>query len=140
MSVSAQPGVAPGLIEDHAVIGNTGSAALVRRDGAITWLCLPRFDSPAILASLLGTDDHGLWRIAPIDATEPPVRRYEGAGAVLVTDWQTATGTVREVDFMPTPVPGVPGPGNAPAPQVSRTADPRPGRFLIPCRATRRRT
>ncbi|MEU9074391.1 glycoside hydrolase family 15 protein [Kitasatospora sp. NPDC048538] len=120
MSVSAQPAVVPGLIEDHAVIGNTGSAALVHRDGAITWLCLPRFDAPAVLASLLGTDDHGLWRIAPTDAAEPPVRRYEGAGAVLVTDWHTATGTARVVDFMPTPTPG---PGNAPAPQVIRMVE-----------------
>ncbi|GLW74716.1 glucoamylase [Kitasatospora phosalacinea] len=120
MSVSAQPVVAPGLIEDHAVIGNTCSAALVHRDGAITWLCLPRFDSSALFASLLGTDDHGLWRIAPADAAEPPVRRYEGAGAVLVTDWHTATGTARVVDFMPTPAPG---PGNAPAPQVIRIVE-----------------
>ena len=54
-----------GRIEDYAIIGDMQSAALVGRDGSVDWLCLPRFDSPACFAGLLGDDRHGHWRIAP---------------------------------------------------------------------------
>ena len=53
-------------IEDLGLIGNTHSAALVGRDGTIEWLCLPRFDSPALFAALLGTDENGSWRFAAV--------------------------------------------------------------------------
>lgn len=46
-------------IEDHAMLGNCHSAALVDHRGTIDWLCLPRFDSDAVFASLLGADQHG---------------------------------------------------------------------------------
>ncbi|WP_037571590.1 glycoside hydrolase family 15 protein [Phaeacidiphilus oryzae] len=93
----------PGLIEDYAIIGDLHTVALVDRNGSIDWLCLPRFDSPSVFASLIGTEDHGFWRIAP---DLPPgqahaSRRYIGHSLVLETVWETPTGTVRVLDFMP---------------------------------------
>ena len=60
-------------IEDYGIIGNMISAALVSRDGSIDWLCLPRFDSGACFAALLGGPQHGRWLMAPKDPTK--VRR-----------------------------------------------------------------
>jgi GH15 family glucan-1,4-alpha-glucosidase len=95
----------PALIEDYALIGDMQSAALVSRDGSVDWLCLPRFDSAACFAALLGTDRNGHWRIAP---PAPPdgakiqvTRRYLADSLILQTDWQTPTGTARVTDFMP---------------------------------------
>jgi GH15 family glucan-1,4-alpha-glucosidase len=76
------------------------SAALVCRDGSVDWLCLPRFDSAACFAALLGTEEHGSWRIAPAGAATPE-RRYAGDTLILETDWETADGAVRVTDFMP---------------------------------------
>jgi GH15 family glucan-1,4-alpha-glucosidase len=92
-----------GLIEDYALIGDMQTAALVGRDGSIDWLCLPRFDSPACFTRLLGTEDHGYWRIAPAAGTgKADVKRhYQGDTLILQTEWRTATGTARLTDFMP---------------------------------------
>ncbi len=87
-------------IEDYALIGDRHTAALVGRNGSIDWLCLPRFDSPACFAGLLGTDDHGHWQLEPVD-DYTPTRRYVDDSTVLETTFTTATGVVRLVDLMP---------------------------------------
>ena len=65
-------------IEDYALLGDTQSAAHISRYGSIDWLCLPRFDSPACFAALLGGEDAGFWPIAPVGAASSTVRRYRG--------------------------------------------------------------
>ena len=87
-------------IEDYAVIGDTGTAALVGRDGSVDWLCLPRFDSPACFAALLGGPEHGRWLIGPAGAYTSS-RRYAGDTAVLETTFTTETGSVQVIDVMP---------------------------------------
>jgi GH15 family glucan-1,4-alpha-glucosidase len=87
-------------IEDYGVIGNMISAALVAKDGSMDGLCLPRFDSPACFAALLGGPDHGRWRIAP-EADCSISRRYLPETAVLETRFETADGAVTLTDFMP---------------------------------------
>jgi GH15 family glucan-1,4-alpha-glucosidase len=89
-----------GRIEDYAIIGDMQSAALVSTGGSIDWLCLPRFDSPACFAALLGQDRNGAWRIAPT-AGGQAARRYQGDTLILETEWRTETGTARVIDFMP---------------------------------------
>ena len=88
-------------IEDYALIGDGETAALVGRDGSIDWLCLPRFDSPAIFAALLGTPDHGRWRIAPRGEILRTTRHYRSGTLVLETEFETADGVVAIVDCMP---------------------------------------
>ena len=88
-------------IEDYAVLGDTGTAALVGKDGAVDWLCLPRFDSPACFAALLGGPEHGRWLLGPKDAGAACSRRYVGDSAVLETTWRTDTGAVTILDLMP---------------------------------------
>ncbi|MFJ8751321.1 glycoside hydrolase family 15 protein [Streptomyces sp. NPDC102441] len=95
-----------GRIEDYALIGDMQTAALVCRDGTADWLCLPRFDSHAIFAGLLGTEENGFWRLGPArpEGAEPPAadrRRYRGDSLVLESEWDTPRGTVRVTDFMP---------------------------------------
>lgn len=87
-------------IEDYALIGDCHSAALVCKDGAIDWLCLPRFDSPACFAALLGTRQNGLWRISPAGAVTKTTRQYRGDTMVLETLFETADGAVALIDFM----------------------------------------
>ncbi len=91
----------PSRIEDYALIGNTRTAALVGRDGSIDWLCVPRFDSPACFAALLGTRDHGRWLLAPRAATRKTRRRYRDRTLILETEFETADGIVRVIDCMP---------------------------------------
>ncbi|MDX2644194.1 glycoside hydrolase family 15 protein [Streptomyces sp. PA03-1a] len=92
------------LIEDYAVIGDLQTVALISRSGSIDWLCLPRFDSGACFAALLGDEDNGTWRIAPASAwdEEPCTRRsYREGTLVLESVWETRDGTAKVIDFMP---------------------------------------
>ncbi|MGX5187846.1 glycoside hydrolase family 15 protein [Streptomyces avermitilis] len=88
-------------IEDYALIGDQQSAALVARDGSIDWLCLPRFDSPACFAALLGDEHNGKWRIAPKGAGPCTRRAYRTDSLVLDSEWDTPEGTLRVTDLMP---------------------------------------
>jgi GH15 family glucan-1,4-alpha-glucosidase len=88
-------------IEDYALLGDLHTAALVSTAGSIDWLCLPRFDSPAVFAALLHNDEAGHWTLAPAAGGTCTSRRYAGNTLVLETDWVTAEGAVRVIDFMP---------------------------------------
>ncbi len=88
-------------IEEYALIGDGHTAALVADDGAIEWLCLPRFDGGACFASMLGTEEHGHWTLAPEATVRQVERRYRPGTLVLETDMITASGSVRIIDFMP---------------------------------------
>jgi GH15 family glucan-1,4-alpha-glucosidase len=88
-------------IEDYAFLSDTQAGALVSRDGCVDWLCLPRFDSPACFASLLGESKNGHWRFFPKDKIDKISRRYRGDTLILETLIETASGAVRLIDFMP---------------------------------------
>jgi GH15 family glucan-1,4-alpha-glucosidase len=88
-------------IEDYALIGDEQTAALVGLDGSVDWLCLPRFDSAACFAKLLGDEDNGHWRIAPEGAERCTRRAYRPDTLVLDTEWDTPQGSVRVTDLMP---------------------------------------
>ncbi|HMH76258.1 MAG TPA: trehalase-like domain-containing protein, partial [Candidatus Udaeobacter sp.] len=70
-------------IEDYALIGDGETAALVSRAGSIDWLCVPRFDSQACFAALLGGPEHGRWGLAPRDGARSVHRRYRDDTLVL---------------------------------------------------------
>jgi GH15 family glucan-1,4-alpha-glucosidase len=89
------------VIEDYGLIGDSQSAALVGRDGGIDWLCLPRFDSASCFAALLGDERHGRWIVAPAGGAHASARRYRPGTLVLESEFETAQGAVRVVDFMP---------------------------------------
>ncbi|AVH59487.1 MULTISPECIES: glycoside hydrolase family 15 protein [Streptomyces] len=88
-------------IEDYALIGDEQTAALVGRDGSVDWLCLPRFDSGACFAALLGDAENGHWRMAPKGAGPCTRRAYRPDTLVLDTEWDTDEGSVRVTDLMP---------------------------------------
>ncbi|MET7815425.1 glycoside hydrolase family 15 protein [Streptomyces sp. NPDC005395] len=88
-------------IENYALIGDQQTAALVGTDGSVDWLCLPRFDSAACFAKLLGDEDNGHWRIAPKGAERCTRRAYRPDTLVLDTEWETEDGAVRVTDLMP---------------------------------------
>jgi GH15 family glucan-1,4-alpha-glucosidase len=91
----------PLRIEDYGLLGDTQTAALVGRDGSIDWLCMPRFDSPACFAALLGDEGHGRWLLAPKAGGLASRRAYRPGTLVLDTEFVTDEGAVRVVDFMP---------------------------------------
>ena len=88
-------------IEAYALIGNTRTAALVGNDGSIDWLCLPRFDSQACFAALLGDPGNGRWQLAPEGPVLQTRRRYREDTLILETDFETRSGVVRVIDCMP---------------------------------------
>ena len=88
-------------IEDYAVISNCETAALVSRAGSIDWLCLPSFSSAACFAALLGTADHGFWKISPSEKITNIRRAYAGKTMVIETIFETSSGEVMLIDFMP---------------------------------------
>src|SRR5262245_975088 len=89
-------------IEDYAMIGDLGTAALVGRDGSIDWLCWPRFDCDACFAALLGKSEHGRWRIAPKADGVRITRRYRPDTLILETRFETEDGAATLLDVMPT--------------------------------------
>ena len=91
----------PMLLEDYGLIGDTQAAALVGRNGSVDWLCLPRFDSASCFTALLGDERHGRWLVAPAGEVRTSSRRYRPGTLVLETDFETADGAVRVIDFMP---------------------------------------
>jgi GH15 family glucan-1,4-alpha-glucosidase len=88
-------------IEDYAMIGDCKTAALVSKAGVIDWLCLPRFDSMACFASLLGTPDQGCWSMAPAEASHACSRSYIDGSLILKTRFETRHGAFELLDFMP---------------------------------------
>ncbi|MEZ5170628.1 MAG: glycoside hydrolase family 15 protein [Acidimicrobiia bacterium] len=88
-------------IEDYAIIGDTQTAALVDRNGSIDWLCVPRFDSGAVFAALLGEVENGRWLLAPAGGIRRIERSYRDGTLVLETTFHTDDGVVRLIDFMP---------------------------------------
>jgi GH15 family glucan-1,4-alpha-glucosidase len=88
-------------IEDYGLIGDCETAALVGRDGSIDWLCWPAFDSDSCFAALLGTSKNGRWLIAPSGDVVGTSRRYRDNTLILETQFETESGTVAVIDFMP---------------------------------------
>jgi GH15 family glucan-1,4-alpha-glucosidase len=89
------------LLEDYGFIGDLEAAALAGRDGSVDWLCLPRFDSGSCFSALLGDEQHGRWLVAPAGEVVATSRRYRSGTLVLETEFETADGAVRVIDFMP---------------------------------------
>ena len=88
-------------IEDYGLIGDLQTAALLGRDGSIDWCCFPRFDSGASFAALLGDTDNGRWLLAPDEPFQVVTRRYRHDTLILESMLETASGSIRTIDFMP---------------------------------------
>jgi GH15 family glucan-1,4-alpha-glucosidase len=88
-------------IEDYAMVGDLHTAALISTEGSIDWLCLPRFDSPACFSALLDTPKSGRWLLAPAGGGDCTRRHYRKGTLILETEWETPSGKVKVIDFMP---------------------------------------
>ena len=88
-------------IADYAFLSDCHTGALVAPDGSVDWLCFPRFDSGSCFSALLGSADHGRWLLAPANGGPADERRYRDGTLILESEWQTSTGRVRVIDFMP---------------------------------------
>jgi GH15 family glucan-1,4-alpha-glucosidase len=89
------------LIENYGFVGNMHGSALVSREGSVDWLCMPRFDSAACMAGLLGRDEHGCWMMYPGSTVRRVQRRYRPGTLILETDYECDGGALRLIDFMP---------------------------------------
>ena len=90
----------PPALGDHALIGDGASCALVGVDGGIAWLCLPRFDSPSVFASILDPERGGTCRVAPAGEFES-LQAYDESTNVVQTLFRGSGGVVQLTDFMP---------------------------------------
>ncbi|CAN5450076.1 glycoside hydrolase family 15 protein [soil metagenome] len=88
-------------IEDYGFLSDTQTAALVGRNGSIDWLCMPRFDSAACFAKLLGDEENGFWKIAPSGEVVRVKRSYRDHTLILETEFETENGRVRLTDCLP---------------------------------------
>jgi GH15 family glucan-1,4-alpha-glucosidase len=88
-------------IEDHGLIGDLQTAALVSKDGTVDWFCCPRFDSPSVFASLLDRERGGACRISPTVSSYTTKQLYFPETAVLITRFMSEAGVGELVDFMP---------------------------------------
>ena len=79
-------------IEDYGLIGDTRTAALVASDGALDWMCLPRFDGPPVFGRLVGGSAAGTFRLGPSGEATVIARRYRPGTASLETTWRTERG------------------------------------------------
>ncbi len=91
----------PMKLEDYGFIGDLETGALIGKNGSIDWLCMPRFDSGALFAALLGDERNGRWQIAPANPEYRSMQRYRRDTLVLETEFETSDGVVRVIDFMP---------------------------------------
>src|SRR5262245_25624581 len=91
----------PAYIEDYGLIGDATTVALISRHGSMDWLCLPRIDSDACFAKLLGHDQHGHWEIGPATVVRSVERRYRRETLILESEIATDSGRARVIDFMP---------------------------------------
>ena len=87
-------------IEDHGIIGDLHTAALVAKDGTIDWLCLPAFDSPSVFASILDDERGGQFSVRPVDYTRSQQLYLPGTN-VLLTRFISSEGVAEVLDFMP---------------------------------------
>jgi GH15 family glucan-1,4-alpha-glucosidase len=97
------------LIEDYGIIGDTRTVAAAARNGSIDWWCVPRIDSGAVFAALVGEPQHGRWWVAPKGDVTTIRRSYAGDSLVLETEFETGEGTVKLTDFVAAGLPRHPG-------------------------------
>ena len=88
-------------IEDHGLIGDLQTCALVARDGTIDWFCFPRFDSPSLFGGLLDAGRGGHFRISPTSGRFTSRQLYLPDTAILITRFMSEEGVGEILDFMP---------------------------------------